>query len=738
MSGHGRSVFANSCIKKPLSPRSKHPNPSYLVPQCSLDRGPDDPQAQDNLNMITKKKANSKCPLARTGHQRRTKCCSITHQFRKETDNFQSLVKFYDSIPDYDDLHHLPSEEFYCKLNTLRKKQRELRYGCGYDSRCTKRELKAPVVLVEPPTISEQNDDNDSLHSWSKSPPATTGILNGTRKGSAKSVRIETTKEDDESEGRTSRRKFRAGTPFVSDHEDSTKNASTCTTPVNSDFVERYDRYVKRNLRCKSASPIRDYSKVTVPQPYKMTQREEEGRALQELLIASKNAFSSKEALNKPPSTIKANPVPITSRIPLFNTIMADQEYRNKLAKLNSEIELHSQIKPFHFSERLSRPNNRCLSRSLSSPALLTTGFEPELKPLTTFKAKPCPKNLFSNYFYFKMWEDEYFRNMTKRIRAEELMKHSSLPPSMARREKHQRKSCALLHTDSAAEGASPTKSKRKRKSKRSAKRKKSVEEKCSEYFASVGNVFDQPSMQLKTPPVKPLYPSSNSSYSTSVDVHQSAGNPAPIYPVNRPNLAATLRTEWCRKKLRELDLEDSVNLKKTPRFQWGVKRSQAFQNLNIDQTHQEELDLRLATRRAEQKLRQEEHSINMELMRQRVKAAPLLLEGPPQWGPRLGHVTHRCMLSSSKDADPLFRKTAADKGGKGNKKGLLMGGMKKRESSSCGRGSSHQQDHNHRLSDKHRSSSGSKLSNYSVDSFGKSSSKFCDSEVLESFTDDV
>ncbi|XP_019542035.3 protein FAM161A [Aedes albopictus] len=731
MSGHGRSVFANSCIKKPLSPRTKHPNPSYLIPQCSLDRGQDDPQAQDNLNMITRKKANSKCPLARTGHQRRTKCCSITHQLRKETDNFQSLVKFYDSIPDYEDLHHLPNDEFYCKLNTLRKKQHELRFTCsnGYENRCVRRENKPSVQPVE------QTVDNESLHSWSKSPPATTGILNGARKGSAKSVRIETTKEDNESEGRTSRRKFRAGTPFVSDHEDSTKNASTCTTPVNSDFVERYDRYVKRNLRCKSASPIRDYSKITVPQPYKMTQREEEERTLQELLIASKNAFSSKETLNKPiPNTIKANPIPITSRIPLFNTIMADQEYRNQLAKLNSEIELQSQIKPFHFSERLNRPNNRCLSRSLSSPALLTTGFETEHKP-TTFKAKPCPKNLFSNYFYFKMWEEDYFRNMTKRIRAEELMKQSHLPPSMARRDKQLRKNSALLR--SMEDDASPKKSKRKqRKSKRSAKRKKSVEEKCANYFASVGNVFGQPtSPSQPKASAKLLYPSSNSSYSTTVDAHPPSSNPAPIYPVNRPNLAATLRTEWCRKKLRELNLEDSVSIKKSPRFHWGVKRSQAFQNLNLDQTHQEELNLRLATRRAEQKLRQEEHAVNMELMRQRVKAAPLLLEGPPQWGPRLGHVAHRCM-TGDKDLDPLFRKTTLEKSvAKGGKKG-----SKKRESSGCGRAASgHQhQDPAYRLSDKHRSLSGSKLSNYSVDSFGKSSSKFCDSEVLESFADDV
>ena len=34
------------------------------------------------------------------------------------------------------------------------------------------------------------------------------------------------------------------------------------------------------------------------------------------------------------------------------------------------------------------------------------------------------------------MWEDNYFRSMSKKLRAEELLKLSKLPPSMAKREK--------------------------------------------------------------------------------------------------------------------------------------------------------------------------------------------------------------------------------------------------------------------------------------------------------------
>lgn len=56
-----------------------------------------------------------------------------------------------------------------------------------------------------------------------------------------------------------------------------------------------------------------------------------------------------------------------------------------------------------------------------------------------------------------------------------------------------------------------------------------------------------------------------------------------------------------------------------------------------------EDIAYRLATRRAEQRLRQEEHAISMELMKQRVRAAPLLLEGPTQWGPKVGALSHHC-----------------------------------------------------------------------------------------------
>lgn len=53
---------------------------------------------------------------------------------------------------------------------------------------------------------------------------------------------------------------------------------------------------------------------------------------------------------------------------------------------------------------------------------------------------------------------------------------------------------------------------------------------------------------------------------------------------------------------------------------------------------------MRLATRRAEQKLRLQEHQINMEMMKQRVRAAPLLLEGDTKW-----ELPHSCRYDPHK-----------------------------------------------------------------------------------------
>lgn len=103
---------------------------------------------------------------------------------------------------------------------------------------------------------------------------------------------------------------------------------------------------------------------------------------------------------------------------------------RNQLAKLNSAIELQSKIQPFSFDTKPAAAPDM----SHHHDELMFNEIEPNNEH-HCFRAKPCPKNLFSNYFYHKMWEEEYFRALNRKLRAEELLKISTLPPSMRRRE---------------------------------------------------------------------------------------------------------------------------------------------------------------------------------------------------------------------------------------------------------------------------------------------------------------
>lgn len=89
-------------------------------------------------------------------------------------------------------------------------------------------------------------------------------------------------------------------------------------------------------------------------------------------------------------------------------------------------------MKPFSFTEKDKY-------RQSSAPVcskLRENDDECLFKEHYQFRAKPCPQKIFSNYFYDKMWEDEYFRGVNRKLRAEQLLKISTLPPSMRKREK--------------------------------------------------------------------------------------------------------------------------------------------------------------------------------------------------------------------------------------------------------------------------------------------------------------
>jgi protein FAM161A len=358
MSLHDCSIFANFCTRTPINPRNRLPRPSYLKPQCVLDA--------DKSKGPMKKKRRKKCPKV-----------TPSPLLVKDNENFSTLMQFYDSIPDYNDVGHLSEVEFNIRLDTLRKKQLEL----GFRTLCLTDDVNQATELE---TVRPERP---------------------TRKGSAKSVRI------------SSAESMHSPVQFLNEREDNTS------------------KYFRQTLRMTTMSPCPDRysskSQLTVPEPFTMTTRDELKQSFENLTAYS--VKGPRSPLHVREKTFKANPVPITSKFPMYQEILKDREHKSQLAKLDAAIELQSQMKPFSFDLRAPSRNRHCLARSFSSPNLFTSDMLEEQKP--TFKATPYPKNLFNNNFYNKTCEENYFRDLKKKIRAEEMAKMAKLPPSMAKRE---------------------------------------------------------------------------------------------------------------------------------------------------------------------------------------------------------------------------------------------------------------------------------------------------------------
>lgn len=157
-----------------------------------------------------------------------------------------------------------------------------------------------------------------------------------------------------------------------------------------------------------------------------------------------------------------------------------------------------------------------------------------------------------------------FSRTLNRKIRAEEMLKISNLPPSMAKRSESSLAEFDLLNGGGSRSGKAK---RRKRKGKKSSKQHYEFKDSCSK--KSINSLIA--SSSCGTTPI----PSS--------------------YPVNRPNLAATLRVQSARQKVRELAKPKSIVPKNkltksasTPTMRsagagWGVRKSPAWRSMNYE-----------------------------------------------------------------------------------------------------------------------------------------------------------
>uniref|UniRef100_A0A8B9DXC7 Protein FAM161A n=1 Tax=Anser cygnoides TaxID=8845 RepID=A0A8B9DXC7_ANSCY len=167
--------------------------------------------------------------------------------------------------------------------------------------------------------------------------------------------------------------------------------------------------------------------KVTVPKPFQMTIREARKK---EQNVKSKSQIEMENNLLKKQleeeaecqKKFRANPVPAAVFLPLYHEIIQRNEERQKSVKERSKLKLLASQKPFKFIEREKQRNEirKMQLRDLSTP-------EKKPKP---FKAKPIPKCVYSPAVNDKLQEEELYREIRIRMRAEELLRNSSLPTS--------------------------------------------------------------------------------------------------------------------------------------------------------------------------------------------------------------------------------------------------------------------------------------------------------------------
>ncbi len=169
---------------------------------------------------------------------------------------------------------------------------------------------------------------------------------------------------------------------------------------------------------------------ITIPEPFKMTLRaaakaniksKRKEKLEQELL---RKRLEEETELNK---KFRAKPAPATTFMQLYKENEArEQEKREYRRSLNKAI-LEATQKPFEFVKREERKQEIRRSQSVD-------GLDRKSKTEAEFKATPFPSELFNLSLEDKRAEQEEYRKIKMKMRSQETLAKSSLPPNMRAR----------------------------------------------------------------------------------------------------------------------------------------------------------------------------------------------------------------------------------------------------------------------------------------------------------------
>ncbi|XP_078452407.1 uncharacterized protein LOC144719930 isoform X1 [Lampetra planeri] len=190
-----------------------------------------------------------------------------------------------------------------------------------------------------------------------------------------------------------------------------------CEKPEHVRTTSESSTSVSRKSATKK--PMEWTPKITIPEPFGMTVREEErrrhgvksrsARRLEKLVQEQQKQEAQLEALRK--KQFRATPVPAHTFKPLFTAMHQDNRQPNK--KYNTA----------------SRDDKS--TTKMQQAEVTGRGDAGEHRG---FKAKPVPRSVYDPAVAERIREEELYRRIRMRVRADETLRESALPGGMARR----------------------------------------------------------------------------------------------------------------------------------------------------------------------------------------------------------------------------------------------------------------------------------------------------------------
>lgn len=170
---------------------------------------------------------------------------------------------------------------------------------------------------------------------------------------------------------------------------------------------------------------------ITIPKPFNMTIREETKKEKSHSRSSEAVAKDARERLEQEEleirMRIRPKEPPAHTYLPLYQEIMERQEQRSRMNREHAERTLQAVVKPFSFMER-ERVKQKEKDRA---KAVERHKVRKNIKSMSHFVARPVPASVHDPTISDKMKEEELYRKIKKKLRSEDIMRESALPPRM-------------------------------------------------------------------------------------------------------------------------------------------------------------------------------------------------------------------------------------------------------------------------------------------------------------------